>query len=57
MTDASPQIETHPPACWGWASALFVAVLVLAVGTLIILGTRTDAYLNFERSMERFIGG
>ena len=40
----------------GLAGALFVAALVLAGGVLIILGTRSDTYLNLERSLERFIG-
>jgi hypothetical protein len=56
MTDEAPKLKLTR-LFLGLAAALFVAVLVLAVGTLIILGTRTDAYLNLEQSMERFIGG
>jgi hypothetical protein len=56
MSDAIPKLKLTR-LLLGLAGALFVAVLVLAVGTLIILGTRTDAYLNLEQSMERFIGG
>lgn len=40
----------------GLAGSLFVAALALAVGAFIILGTRTEAYLNLERTLERFIG-
>ena len=40
----------------GLAGALFVAALVLTVGALIILGTRTEAYINLQRSLERFVG-
>ena len=40
----------------GLAGSLFVAALALAVGALIILGTRTEAYLNLEQTLERFIG-
>ena len=40
----------------GLAGSLFVAVLALVVGSLIILGTSTETYLNLEQSLERFIG-
>lgn len=40
----------------GLAGSLFVAALGLAAGAIIILGTRTDAYLNLQRSLERFVG-
>ena len=40
----------------GLAGSLFVAAVALLVGALIILGTRTEAYLNLEQTLERFIG-
>ncbi len=40
----------------GLAGSLFVAALVLGCGALIILGTRTEAYFNLQRSLERFVG-
>ena len=40
----------------GLAGSLFVAALVLAVGVLIILGTRTETYFSLEKYLERFIG-
>ena len=55
MPAASSKINI-PRLLLGLAGSLFVAALVLATGTLIILGTRTEAYLNLERALERFIG-
>lgn len=40
----------------GLAGSLFVAALALALGALIILGARTEVYLNLEQTLERFIG-
>ena len=40
----------------GLCGSLFVAALFLTAGALIILGTRTEAYLNLQRSLERFVG-
>ena len=41
----------------GLAGSLFVAALVLIGGVLLILGTRSEAYANLERTLERFVGG
>lgn len=55
MADDTPKMS-FPRLLLGLAGSMFVAALVLAVGALIILGTRTDAYLNLEQTLERLIG-
>ena len=55
MADSTPTLRL-PRLLLGLAGSLFVAVLVLGCGALIIFGTRSDAYLSLERSLERFIG-
>ena len=55
MADSTPTLKL-PLLLLGLAGSLFVAALVLAGGALIILGTRTEAYLNLQRSLERFFG-
>jgi len=40
----------------GLGGALFVAALALGFGALIILGARTGAYQDLQRSLERFVG-
>ncbi|MDE2939405.1 MAG: hypothetical protein OXR67_10895 [Chloroflexota bacterium] len=55
MTDAVPNFR-FPRLLLGLAGSLFVAALVLTAGALIILGTRTETYLNLQRSLERFVG-
>ena len=55
MPDSTPTLKL-PRLLLGLAGSLFVASLVLAGGALIILGTRTEAYLNLQRSLERFFG-
>ena len=56
MVDNTPKLKLGR-LLLGLAGALFIAALVLAVGTLIILVTNTDAYLDLEQTMGRFIGG
>ena len=55
MAENSPSFNL-PRLLLGLAGSLFVAALVLGVGALIVLGTRTDAYLSLQRSLERFVG-
>ena len=55
-TDLTAPGLNLPRLLLGLAGCLFVAAIVLGVGALIILGTRTETYLNLERSLERFIG-
>ncbi len=55
-TRYKPKNVSIPRLLLGLAGSLFVAALVLAAGALIILGTRTEAYLNLQRSLERFVG-
>ena len=55
MADETPNLNLSR-LLLGLAGALVVAALVLAVGALIILATRTETYLNLERALERFIG-
>lgn len=55
MADDTTKLS-FPRFLLGLAGSLFVAALALAVGALIILGTRTEAYLNLEKTMERIIG-
>ena len=55
MADSTPTLKL-PHLLLGLAGSLFVAALVLGCGALIIFGTRSDAYLSLERSLERFIG-
>ena len=45
-----------PRLLLGLAGALFVAALALAGGMLIVLGTKSEAYLNLEKTLERFVG-
>lgn len=53
--ESTPNLNL-PRLLLGLAGSMFVAALVLGCGALIILGTRTEAYLNLQRSLERFIG-
>ena len=55
MSNTTPKLKP-PRLVLGLAGALFVAGLALAGGALLILATRTEAYLNLERTLERFIG-
>ena len=55
MADNTTKLN-FPRLLLGLAGALFVAAIVLGGGALIILGTRTETYLNVERSLERFVG-
>jgi hypothetical protein len=55
MTENAPSMKFFR-LLLGLAGSLFVAALVLACGTLIILGTRTEAYHSLQRSLERFVG-
>ena len=55
MADTAPNFSL-PRLLLGLAGSLFVAAVVLAAGALIILGARTEAYLNLQRSLERFLG-
>lgn len=53
---ANPPTFKTPRLFLGLAGSLFVAALVLGFGALVILSTRTEAYLNLQRSLERFVG-
>lgn len=55
MSAEAPKFQA-PRFLLGLAGCVFVAAIVLGVGALIILGTRTGAYLNLEQTLERFIG-
>ena len=56
MPDTETPPLSIPRLLLGLAGSLFVAAVVLAAGALIILGTRTEAYLSLQRSLERFLG-
>ena len=55
MPDETPKLSLSR-LLLGLAGALFVAALVLTGGALIILGTRSETYLNLEKHLERFLG-
>ena len=56
MVDEVPKLKLTR-LLLGLAGSLFVAALVLIGGVLLILGTRSEAYANLERTLERFVGG
>ena len=55
MADTTPSLKLSR-LFLGLAGSLFVAALALSCGALIILGTRSAAYLSLQRALERFVG-